>query len=79
LASLFGTPRVAAPPQEDPSVKAARDAEAARAAADKTKATQQQLGLETQQRNTGFGVRSLLGVLGSGSGRGGLSSLLGSG
>jgi hypothetical protein len=79
LGALFSSPNIPSTPQEDPAVKAARDAEAARALADRTKATQNQLRLETQQRSTGFGARSLLGVLGSGGGRGGFTSLLGSG
>jgi hypothetical protein len=63
--------------QEDPELKRMRDAERRRAEEDRTRATQQQLGQETQLRSQSGGIRSLLGSLGTG--RRGLTSLLGSG
>lgn len=78
MGALFETPKTPTPPQEDPSIKAARDAEATRAEQERTRATQDQLRLETSQRNTGLGTRSLLGLFGGTGGRG-LTSLLGSG
>jgi hypothetical protein len=49
-------------PPEDPSIKARREAEQQRAEQDRIRATQEQLSLETKQRNRKFGVRSLFGT-----------------
>ncbi len=66
-------------PQPDPKVLAEQQAEARRARQERIAATQQQLALETSQRNQNFGIRSLLGFTPLGAGRRGLTSLLGSG
>lgn len=59
-------------PQEDPSVKALRDAEEQRAERDRIRSTQDQLEQETRLRSDNTGVRSLLGTYR------GLTSMLGS-
>lgn len=66
-------------PQEDPAVKAMREAEQRRAEADKLSATQLQLQDETRRRSQSSGIRSLLGPLGAGSMGMQRRSLLGSG
>ena len=71
MASLF-KPDI---PQEDPETKRLREAEQKRAEEDRIKTLQEQLRGE-QDRSGAFGLRSLLGPLGSG---GALRSLLGSG
>lgn len=76
MGSLFSSPSIPQAPQEDPSIKAERDAQEQRAKEDKIRATQVQLAQETLQRNRGFGVRSLLGSYSSG---GSLKSFLGAG
>lgn len=63
-------------PAEDPQIKALRDQEQIRAEADKTRATQEQLSVETRLRNKSFGLRSLLGPLMGGNR---IRSLLGAG
>lgn len=60
-------------PQQTPAVAKQQTDEQARAAAANTRATQEQLTVETLLRGRGRGVRSLLGSFGSG------GSLLGSG
>ncbi len=72
MAALFSTPKI---PQEDPETKALREAEQKRAEEDRLKTIQDQLRGE-QTRSGAFGLRSLLGPLGTG---GALRSLLGSG
>lgn len=62
-------------PQEDPAVTKMRMDEQKQAEADKLRATQSQLTVETSQRSNRYGTRSLLGQLGPES----LRSLLGSG
>jgi hypothetical protein len=73
MAKLLSSPKL---PQEDPKVKALRDQEEARAELDRTRATQDQLSLETRLRNRSFGLRSLFGSL-TGGNR--VKSLLGAG
>ena len=70
---LFSKPSI---PQPDPKIAAMRDAEEKRAEQDRIKSIQEQLGLESKL-NSGSGLRSLLGPLGTGSG--GIRSLLGAG
>jgi len=72
MAKLFKGPD---PPQEDPEIVALRKQEQARAEADKTRATQEQLTLETRMRGRLGGIRSLLGPLGGAR----IRSLLGAG
>lgn len=55
--ALGGKPSAPAP---DPAVEEQNRIERERAEADRLKATQAQLGLETQQQNARFGKRSLL-------------------
>jgi len=69
MASLF-KPDV---PQQDPTVAAQQKQEQERATAANLRATQDQLGFETNLRNRDRGVRSLLGSFG------GKTSLLGAG
>lgn len=71
----FLSPDMPATPVEDPEIARMRKQEQERAEADKTRATQKQLGLETQFANQNTGTRSLLGKLGSG--RRSMTSLLG--
>ena len=68
--------QVPAEAKEDPELTRLREQEKARAEADRTRATQDQLSLETRMRNRTRGMRSLFGVLGSGNRT---TSLLGSG
>lgn len=72
MAALFDPPEI---PQEDPETKALRQAEQKRAEEDRVKTLQDNLRGD-QTRSGAFGLRSLLGPLGSG---GALRSLLGSG
>lgn len=69
MASLF-KPDV---PQQDPAVKQQQEEERRRAEAAATRATQDQLTLETNLRGRNRGIRSLLGSFG------GATSLLGAG
>lgn len=73
MSKLFKTPK---PQQEDPEVTRLRNQEQARAEADRLKATQAQLGIETTLRNRTSGLRSLLGPLAGGNR---IRSLLGAG
>lgn len=74
MGSLFKAPK---PPQEDPNVKAQRDAEQQRAEREKIRSIQDQMGTETRQRGGNRGVMSLLGGLGTAQSR--VRSLLGTG
>lgn len=72
MGSLFKQPQ---PPQEDPAIGQMRAREAARAEAERIKATQQQLGQETLLYNRGRGIASLAPL----TSRRQLTSLIGSG
>lgn len=74
MGSIF-KPSINPQQQEDPAVKAARDAEQARAESERIKSTQDQLKVETQFRTPALGIASLRGGL---SGRRALRSILGS-
>lgn len=50
------------PAPEDPSIKARREAEQERAEQDRIRAQQEQLSVETKNRQRRFGVRSLFGT-----------------
>lgn len=63
-------------PQEDPALKAQRLAASERAEQERIRAIQEQLTMETTQRSTGSGLRSLLGSFRTSGGR---ASLLGAG
>ena len=62
MASLFRQPDA---PREDPDIKRLRDQEEKRSEADRITSIQEQLSVETRLRRRGFGLRSLLGSLGS--------------
>lgn len=72
----LSTPSAPPPAKEDPAIAEERARQKQRAEEDKIRATQDQLKLETQQRNGTSGIASLFGPLG---GRRLFSSLLGSG
>ncbi len=73
----FGSQPTPQAAQEDPSITAERARQKQRAEEDKIRATQDQLKLETQQRNGSAGIASLFGL--GGGGRRTLTSLLGKG
>jgi hypothetical protein len=73
--SFLDPPKQQPAPTPDPATTALFNQQQARAEADRVRATQQQLDVETRIRGQSFGLRSLLGPLGGGS----LRSFLGSG
>jgi hypothetical protein len=71
MSNIFKTSK---PPKPDQDLLAQQKMEEKRAEADRIRALQDQLSVETRLRNRQFGIRSLLGSLGTS-----LKSLLGSG